>query len=84
VRHDVLALEDLVKRPKKSLHPLVLSVQALLFAARSLCSVDPTVPQCRGLSESEFEPSEWTESRSQAAAAVGFFMCASAREGRRQ
>src|SRR6202008_4900379 len=79
VRHDVLALEKLVKRPKKSLHPLVLSIQAFLFAARSLCSVVPTVRQCRGVSE--IAASERTESGSPGAAAEGkwFFMCASAR-----
>ena len=81
-RHGVPAFREIMKRPKKSLHPLVLSIQAFLLAARSLCSVNPTVRQCRGLSEVAL--SGGTESGSPEGGAEKFFMCASAREGRRQ
>jgi hypothetical protein len=82
VRHGVLAFREVMKRPKKSLHPLVLSIHALLLAARSLCSVNPTVRQSRGLSEAAL--SGGTESASPAGGVEKFFMCASAKEGRRQ
>ena len=70
-----------MKRPKNSLHPFVLSIQAFLLAARSLCSVNPTVPQCRGLSEVGFSR---PESDSPVGGPETFFMCGSAKEGRRQ
>jgi hypothetical protein len=72
VLHGVLALANDVNRPKKSLQPLVLSIHAFLFAARSFCSVNPTVCQWRGLSEGG--AAKRTDSGSPGAAVEGFFM----------
>ncbi len=38
-----------MKRPKKLLHPPVLVIHDFWFAARSRCSVKPTVRRARGL-----------------------------------
>ena len=82
VRHEVLSFEELLKRPKKSLQPFVLSIQAFLLAARSLCSVNPTVRHSRGLSDgASCGP---PESVGLAGGPERFFKCASAKEGRRQ
>lgn len=82
VRHEVFpTFEEVMNRPKKSLHPFVLSVHALLLAARSLCSVVPTVRHSRGLSDVGISR---PDSDSPVGGAERFFMCASAKEGRRQ